>query len=337
MLKHRLPPVEQTLLKLIEINSVSGEEEQIARVLFDFINVHFEYDFLELQEVTTGRFNLIMRCGAPMLTLTSHMDTVPGPSFVGIADNAIWGRGACDAKGQIVAQLYALAHAISNGLIDYACFYVVGEEVDSIGAMHVTDSKEVGSPFLLNGEPTGNKFVSLSAGVIDFLVKAEGLSQHSSIAANTSAIHKLIPELNALLQETKAEFLVNIGSISAPGAANMSCAEAIARVCIRIHRNAGEYIPYIESIFEKCIVEFSGPAINPFKFFIPAGFEKDAIIVPFCSDGPLYSRKFENIMMYGPGSIHHAHTPNEFLPIAELNGATMTIATLLQDLSLKTA
>ncbi len=126
--------VTERLIQFSGIESPTGKEGKACKFLFELLREHFPYDFLELQEIEPDRYNVILTRGTPRLTLTSHIDTVPGYIEVKATDEAIYGRGTCDSKGQIITQLFALDRAISHGLQNYSCFYVVGEEVDSIGA-----------------------------------------------------------------------------------------------------------------------------------------------------------------------------------------------------------
>src|SRR5688572_24090989 len=119
----------EMLKEFVAIPSPTNSETVFTSHLHDFLREQFDPDHLELQEVAPGRSNLIMVTGNPELMFTSHIDTVPTAIPPRIEDGVLYGTGACDAKGQIAAQLGAIQLARAQGLTDYGCFYVVGEEV----------------------------------------------------------------------------------------------------------------------------------------------------------------------------------------------------------------
>ena len=227
-----LDPV-RLLLDLLGVPSTSGHEGDLGQFVLELMRTTFRPGVLELQEVAPERFNVFMAKGTPQITFTSHLDTVPGDVRIRRDGERVYGRGACDAKGQIVAQLCALQRAEQQGLRNFGAFYVVGEEVDSVGALAAVDHPALGSGYLLNGEPTGNRFAHRSAGVIDVVVRARGTQLHSSMAHGNSAIHKLVGDLACLLRKDTPDFLVNVGMVEAPGVSNVTCPNALARVCVR--------------------------------------------------------------------------------------------------------
>src|ERR1700748_291595 len=91
----------------------------------------------------------------PDVVLSTHMDTVP-PFIPSSEDDLyLYGRGACDAKGIIAAQV-AAAERLREAGTSTALLLVVGEERDSGGA-RVANQHAKGSRFLINGEPTDNR------------------------------------------------------------------------------------------------------------------------------------------------------------------------------------
>src|SRR5215207_30816 len=99
---------------LMDIPSVSGEEGEVGR----FLASHLEglgYG-VELQEVEAGRANVLARTGArARVVLSTHMDTVPPFIASSEDDEFIHGRGACDAKGIIAAQVTAAERLRAEG------------------------------------------------------------------------------------------------------------------------------------------------------------------------------------------------------------------------------
>jgi acetylornithine deacetylase len=92
--------------ELIDIPSVTGEESEVGKFLAQLV-AELGYK-VERQAVTNGRTNVIATTGAPPhIVLSTHMDTVPPHIASREDDEFIHGRGACDAKGIIAAQIAA--------------------------------------------------------------------------------------------------------------------------------------------------------------------------------------------------------------------------------------
>lgn len=320
------------LEKLLLIPSTSGNEAAIARFLHHFLTENFDADRISLQEVSADRYNVILVKGKPRLTLSTHLDVVPGNVPVSVANGVITGRGACDAKGQIATQLWALDEAMKSGLIDYACFYVVGEEVDSCGAMAAARHPWVHSEYLLNGEPTDNQFVSASRGVIECVLVARGREKHSSLADRYSANHKLIRDLTRVLDNPAADTSINIGLLTGGTAPNVTAGLATADLCIRSGLPADLVIAHLAAILRETTPRLKGPPIVPFRFYVPKGFEHQATSVNFCSDAAIYAARFTKIMLFGPGSITFAHDAEEQITAKDIITGKNIIKELLMNL-----
>lgn len=325
-------PEASLLLNLMNISSVTGNEDACTAFLFNWLRKNIPHDILETQKVAKRRHNIILKKGKPLITLSSHIDTVPGESKILITNKKIFGRGSCDAKGQIVAQLIALKNAIRAGLKDYACFYVVGEEVDSIGARHIAFNANIGSKYLLNGEPTGNKFVKKSAGILDICLLAKGKRQHTSIIGYKSAIHNLLIDLHAL-KTSRLRDDINIGLIKGGQTMNVSADEAMAQLSIRIHQNADKVLKKIKKVCKFTSIKAIDPPIDPLVFYVPPEKRNSAIEVRFSSDSQWYRGKFKKIMMFGPGSIIMAHADNENISLKEITKAIDIISKILLKIS----
>src|SRR5947208_425574 len=91
---------------LIDIESVTPNEKAVGGFLANYLSVMAEETdgHVERMEVEPTRFNVLAYWGDhPVVTLSTHMDTVP-PFFPSREDEQhIWGRGACDTKGIIAS------------------------------------------------------------------------------------------------------------------------------------------------------------------------------------------------------------------------------------------
>src|ERR1043165_9706153 len=167
---------------LIDINSVTPDEERVVSFLYDHLaELAKRFDgVVEKSEVEPHRFNVFAQFGQiPQVTLSTHMDTVP-PYFPSGEDNEfITGRGACDTKGIIACMIHAAAQLLESGERDFGLLFVVGEERNSAGALHAA-KRPRGSKYIINGEPTSNRLALGSKGALRYELIARGKMAHSA-------------------------------------------------------------------------------------------------------------------------------------------------------------
>jgi acetylornithine deacetylase/succinyl-diaminopimelate desuccinylase-like protein len=208
--------------------------------------------------------------------------------------------------------------------------YVVGEETDAVGALKLLELPI--TPYLLNGEPTGNKFARRSWGVQEFEVVAQGTSAHSSLGTADSAIHKLVTDLSRLLENQPDEVSLNIGFIRGGVATNVQAPQASCDICARIY---GSSEPLAQLLAERLkLTEWRAkfPATEGLELFVPPAMRDSSIEVKFASDCSIYAKKYDNVMLFGPGVIQDAHTDDESISRAALREASEVISRLLLDI-----
>ena len=180
---------------LIDIDSTSGQEAEACRWLSGWLRER-DYAVVE-QPVADDRFNVIATLDPPDVVLSTHIDCVPPFFSSREEDGLLYGRGACDAKGILAAQLAALERLRAAGERRVGLLVVVGEERGSQGA-RAANTRTLGSRYLVNGEPTDNRLGAATRGVYRVRMVARGRAAHSSHPElGESAIEKLI---DALLQ-----------------------------------------------------------------------------------------------------------------------------------------
>src|SRR5438128_817217 len=140
---------------LVDIDSTTGREGEAGRFLSAYLR-QIGYTVTE-QPVDAGRFNVIATSGAtgrpPSVVFSTHVDCVP-PFFPSrIEGDRLYGRGACDAKGIIAAQVAAAEELRRDGDTRVGLLFLVGEERGSDGAKTANVAAN-GCRFLVNGEPT---------------------------------------------------------------------------------------------------------------------------------------------------------------------------------------
>lgn len=320
---------------LIDIDSTTGVEGALARHLVASLRSEPHFDAVELWDVEPGRFNVFARRGAPTVVLSTHLDTVP-PFFPSREDaHAIYGRGACDAKGIVAAQVFAARLLAAEGASDFGLLFVCGEEKNSAGAK-AANRRPQGARFLINGEPTDSRLVEAGKGVLRADISARGRLAHSAYPElGESAIDKLLAALARIRALPLAHHgrlgasTLNIGTLTGGRAPNVVADEAKAELLFRLVEPAASLraavaaaaAPDAEAVF---VLE-----IPPIFLRTLPGFA--TTVVAFGSDVPELSAWGEPLM-FGPGSIQVAHTVNEFIAKDELAAAPGRYAEIVRQL-----
>ncbi len=185
--------------QLVDIESISGNETAVANYLYGELR-QLGYNTVKMP-VEGNRFNLyaiFQDQPEPAIVFSTHLDTVP--PFIPSSEDAgrIYGRGSCDAKGIIAAQIAAAERLRRDGIY-VGLLFLVGEERDSLGAKVANDHAPKTCRFLVNGEPTENRIALASKGTLRVEITANGRMAHSAYPElGESAIDKLIAALGRL-------------------------------------------------------------------------------------------------------------------------------------------
>jgi acetylornithine deacetylase len=321
--------------KLIDIESITGNETAVGEALADELQ-RIGYK-VERMTVERHRFNLWATAPSepnPAIVLSTHMDVVPPFVPSSETDDRIFGRGSCDAKGIIAAQIGAAEKLKADG-IHVGLLFLVGEERDSQGAQ-VANQQPRGAKFLINGEPTENKLALASKGTLRVELVAEGKMAHSAYPElGESAIEKLLDALErvrALKLPTHPQAgpcTMNIGLIEGGRAPNVIPDYAVAHLLFRLVGPADE-------LRQQITQAASGKAQAHFKLEIPymemttvPGI--DTMIAAFTTDVPALTN-WGKPLLIGPGSIHVAHTEGEYIEKKQLLAAVELYATIARQL-----
>jgi len=302
---------------LVDIESITGNEKDVGNFLFSRLEALTRAygGTVEQIEVEPERFNVLACFGTPVVTLSTHLDTVP-PFFPSREDDEfIWGRGACDVKGIIAAMISAAEKLLASNTRNFGLLFVVGEERNSAGAYHMSGIRR-GSRYLINGEPTENKLALGSKGALRYEIRAKGRMAHSAYPElGESAIEKLLDVLvkvRAIEMPTDpvlGRSTMNIGTITGGRAPNVIPDDAKAEVMIRLVGDptglraamnaAGGGLAEAKEIL--CI-----PAV---RLGTLPGFE--TTVVSYTTDIPAFGGAWGTPYLLGPGTIHVAHTSEE--------------------------
>ncbi len=308
---------------LIEIESITGNEKQIAFYLRDYL-AGLGYS-VTLQEAAPERYNVQAFAGDPVVIFTTHMDTVPPHIAFREDDEFIYGRGACDAKGIIAAQVEAAERLRAEGETRLGLLFVVGEERNSAGAI-LANKTPCGSRYFIDGEPTENRLALASKGSLRVELVARGRSAHSAYPEQgESAILKLLDvlqDLRSLELPSDPELgqsTCNIGVLEGGTKPNVIPDFARAEVMFRLVVPAVDLKKRLDSVVRgRCEIHyrFEVPIV---RMGVMEGFE--TTVVSFASDVSFLDRWGKPFLL-GPGSILEAHTDHERLSKRELVAGT---------------
>jgi acetylornithine deacetylase len=302
--------------RLVDIPSVTGSEQAVASFLEKDLR---ERGFsVALQDVVDDRRNVYALSPGvlPRVVFCTHIDTVP-PFYPSTEDDLyVYGRGSCDAKGVLAAMVFAAVALREQGIEDVGLLFVVGEEVDSVGAL-AANRLESRARYVVVGEPTENRMASGHKGGYKFRLTAKGRAAHSAYPhLGESAIERLLDALSEIRaadwgwSEVLGPATVNIGTIGGGLAANVLAPEAEATVFVRVVGTSSEVEAKLAGILARhpaVVCELISKSDAVFCHTRP-GYE----IAPVAFGTDIKSLKtFGKPLLIGPGSIHDAHTSRE--------------------------
>jgi acetylornithine deacetylase len=313
---------------LIDIESITGNEQTIANYLYEYLGRLAERTGgrVEQIEVEPKRHNVFAQWGGRLaVTLSTHMDTVP-PFFASREDETrIWGRGACDTKGIIAAMVDAAERLLAAGESDFGLLFVVGEERNSAGAYHAGRNSR-GSQYIINGEPTGNRLALGSKGSLRYEVAASGKMAHSAYPElGDSAIHKLIDALADIrriplpVDPVLGASTLNIGTISGGVAPNVVADAASAEILIRLVGDPSAIKQAVARAVEGRAELLEILEIPALRLGSLDGLE--TTVVAYTTDIPAFGGQWGEPFLIGPGTIHVAHTLEEHVLKSDLVAA----------------
>lgn len=320
----------------MNVPSTSGEEEAVGFWLRDYLE-SLGWT-VELQKVSDNQNNVIAWLNdTPRVWFSTHLDTVP-PFIPPTADDEkIYGRGACDAKGIIAAQITAAEELRKQGIEDIGLLYTVEEERSSTGARaaneHLLAAK---CEYLINGEPTDNDLAIGSKGSFRLKIKTSGKAAHSAYPEQgDSAIEKLMDILDELRhtkfpnEEFFGETTVNIGTIEGGVALNVVPPRAEAGLLIRLTTPREPIENALTNLLRgRGEIEVLSCS-EPVKMLPVEGFKQKT--VRFTTDIP-YLTNWGRPLLLGPGSILVAHTKDEFVLKKDLERAVQQYIDLSKEL-----
>jgi acetylornithine deacetylase len=263
----------------------------------------------------------------PLVTLSTHLDTVPPYIPPRVEGTRLYGRGACDAKGIAAAMVVAAERLRAEGE-PVALLFVIGEETthDGAHAANAWAAARGGSGrALINGEPTESTLALGTKGAMRVVVHVEGEAAHSAYPelgrSATHALVHLLAELDGVelpRDELLGDTTINIGSLAGGVADNVIAPSAEARLMARLVGPAEELLARLERwAGDRARLE-QGVTVPAVRLGGAEGFATS--VVAYATDVPNLPA-FGTPYLFGPGSIHVAHRDDEYIELAELDAA----------------
>jgi acetylornithine deacetylase len=323
---------------LVDIESITGNEEQVGRFLFTHLSemASLTDGRVEVMDVEPGRFNVFAHWGEPAVTLSTHIDTVP-PFFPSREDEEfIWGRAACDTKGIIASMIFAARALLADSVRNFGMLFVVGEERNSAGA-YAAAKQPRGSRFLINGEPTENKLALGSKGALRFELHASGRMAHSAYPElGESAIEKLLDAIERVrrmplpVDAMLGPSTLNIGTIVGGRAPNVIADQAQAELFIRLVDDGRATQQAVRDVVGGTVDVKDVLMIPAIHLGTLPGFE--TTVVAYTTDIPAFGGAWGQPYLLGPGTIHVAHTSEERVPKKQLEEAVTIYQEMVRQL-----
>jgi acetylornithine deacetylase len=308
---------------LIDIDSTTGREAEAGEWLAGQLQaLGFT---VKQQPIARGCGNVLATLDDPEVVFSTHFDCVP-PFFPSRIDSdRLVGRGACDAKGILAAQVAAAVRLKASGERRVGLLFVVGEERGSDGAA-AANTLPNRCRFLINGEPTDSRLATATRGVLRVRLTAAGRAAHSAAPEQgESAIEKLVDALVALRSVTLpadpdlGSTYYTVGLIEGGVAPNVIPAHASAEVMFRTIGSADDVLAALAPFGTAAGVDISEVLrVTPIRMHVVPGFTTQ--VFPFTTDVPFLDR-WGTPLLYGPGSFLVAHTDREFVALDELHAA----------------
>jgi acetylornithine deacetylase len=317
-------PALQWLAELCALDSSSGREAELLPALLPALRARGAQ--VDVRQVAPNRCNVLATWGDPRVLFSTHLDTVPPFLPPRLEGDTLFGRGACDAKGQMVAQLLAVDRLLAEGRSGFAWLGVAGEETDSLGAQEALGwaGRFAHCKVLINGEPTELKLASGQRGVENLLLSCRGRAAHGgSPELGHSAILDLLDWLEGMRRLPLAhdpelgDEVWNLGTVHGGSAVNIVADQAEALLNLRTVPGSTfrQTLAALRPAQGDLRVVLADP---PCLYPLIPGFQRAPM--PFGSDVPQLRGLIPDgtVVLAGPGSIRVAHTDQEHLSLADL-------------------
>ena len=323
-----------------------------------------------------GRDNIVVTLpgseGAPVVMFHAHLDTV-GFSGKATAEalssgGSVYGRGACDTKGSLVAMVESLRLLEGIPRSERATVVMVGgidEEAGGTGAQALVEAHpEI--EIAVVGEPTGLEVATAHKGVVRFEIATIGMPAHSS---KPHLGHNAIHAMSRVLDSLETEYIpaldpdghhlvgpatLTVTTIEGGAGINVVPAECVIGLDRRVI--PGEDHDDLLAGFDELLGRLEGVQVerrNPFMITSALDTPLDAPVVQallgareqvtgrraqpigvtYGTDASCFDPAGISCVIFGPGSIDQAHSDEEWVGIEETARAAEILAQTAMDLA----
>ena len=325
----------ELLKKLISINSISGNEEEIISFISDFLNQN------SVEHKKIGN-NIIVELGKGQKTLciVAHIDTVPatdgwssGPFKVSINDDKIFGLGAVDNKSSVSTLLELILEFQEIELNGKIIFVFTSEEESNMNGIETVLS-HIKPDSAIICEPTNLIPCTAQKGFVNLNLKTKGKNSHAAFPGKgDNAIYKMIKELEKIKNITfeKEYPLLGYPTISPTiisGGIEHNIIPDKCEVILDIRTTPiydnNTVIEEIKNIVD-CKIEVLSNRLKPIETknneFVKIAEEVcDSKSTGFLALSEMCFFDCPAIVL-GPGFLEQAHKPDEYIEISQLEKA----------------
>ena len=334
------------------------------------------------QEVLSERTNLLISTskilgGKPIILLQTHSDVVEAKEMerafcARVEQGKIWGRGSCDAKGQLCAMILAtdMIRGKNDSLpFDICIALCCDEEFQHRGVDKFLDWEHRDKvKAVIVGEPTELHLAVACKGSIRFCIETTGAAAHTSMPEKGFNAIYLMAKIVQIIQDeiwvqciSKKDDRCGHASIAVSLIKGGEVVNAVPNHCvIHVDRRMipGEHWEKVYDDIQSLIlgnlsederkhVEFGVPyLIDPsYGVQLPEelesgmqevmkrhGLEQKLVGLPYGCDASKLAKWEIPVFVFGPGSINQAHTEDEYIEISQIETAVAVLKNIILSL-----
>jgi acetylornithine deacetylase len=376
------------LAAVVEVPSVTGDERVVLERLGELAAAHGLQPVLREHDLAALRahpdhpgaeaprdalygLTVTLPGSAPgRICLNGHLDVVDpgaaawadGPWSGAVHDGWLYGRGAADMKGGVIAALHALVALRGAGAPEVVLQAVASEEDGGQGTFAALEADSAFDAALIP-EPTAFALVCAQAGALTFRGTVTGRAAHAAVRLEgESAVDRYLPvhaalaaherALNAdvehpLMRALPLPYPVSVGRVEA-GTWSSTVPDRLTfegRVGVRVGESpAAARAALAAAVGERVALEWTGgafhpgetPADHPWVERVAAaaaaelGAPPERVGVPYGADMRLFTTRGIPCVMLGPSGIERAHGVDERVRLDELTTLARVLVRLLR-------
>lgn len=341
------------LKSLISTPSLSGNEQEAARIMREFIgNLGVEY---QIKDNNTWARNKYWKADLPVVLLNSHIDTVKpasgytrDPFSPEVVDGKLYGLGSNDAGGPLVTLLAVFVHFFEKEDLPFNLIFAATSEEEISGKNGLASIlDELGElAFAIVGEPTKMQLAVAEKGLMVLDCTAHGKSGHAARDEGENAIYKAIADIEKIrnyrfekVSDVLGPVKTTVTIVNSGTQHNVVPAVCTFTVDVRTNEHYSNQDAYriIDELIESEVVprsfrlNSSGISLQHPVVLRAKELGLNCYGSPTTSDQAVIPYPSVKI---GPGDSARSHTSDEFIFISEIEEGFKIYVDLLTDLKL---